>query len=304
MTQIYPNVGTAMPVDTTVHGICGKSAAVAWPAIIAGGVTAAVVTLGLTIFGSSLGLAMLSPWTDEGASAKGLAIGAIIWMIVTQWISSGLGGYLAGRLRIRWNYTHNDEVFFRDTAHGFLTWSIATLITACFLTSAASTMVGAGTQAAATLGAGAMAHQAMAAKPPAGGGKGGMEPMATDYYIDTLFRSEQTAAPANDREIRMETMRIIMTAAKDGAFTAEDKTYLSQLVARRAGVSDVEANRRVDNLVAQIDAAKVKAKDVADKARKSAASIAIFTFLSMLIGAFIASVAAALGGRERDYISA
>ena len=57
-----------------------------------------------------------------------IAVG--IWLIVTQWVAFALGGYMAGRLRVRWASLHTDEVFFRDTAHGLLTWAISTVVVA------------------------------------------------------------------------------------------------------------------------------------------------------------------------------
>jgi hypothetical protein len=71
-------------------------------------------------------------------------------------------------------------------------------------------------------------------------------------------------------------------------------------VAARAGISQSDALKRVDDVVAQLNVAESKAKQLADAARKAAAAAAICTALAMLIGAFIASIAAALGGHERD----
>src|SRR4029434_3405378 len=65
-----------------------------------------------------------------------------------QMAASGLGGYLAGRLRTKWASIHTDEVYFRDTAHGFLAWATATLVTAAFLGSAIASALGTATSAA------------------------------------------------------------------------------------------------------------------------------------------------------------
>src|ERR1700694_5585403 len=122
---------------------------VSWAAIIAGGVTAAAVSLILLILGAGLGLTTVSPWSNAGASATAIGVGAIIWLVVTQWIAAGLGGYLTGRLRTKWVNVHTHEVFFRDTAHGFLAWALSTVIFAALLTSAISSLVS-GTTTAAT----------------------------------------------------------------------------------------------------------------------------------------------------------
>ena len=96
----------------------------------------------LLAFGSGLGFAMVSPWPGHGASATGFAVNAAIWLIVSQWLSAALGGYIAGRLRTKWVGTHTHEVFFRDTAHGLVTWSVATVIVAALLAGSVTAGVG------------------------------------------------------------------------------------------------------------------------------------------------------------------
>jgi len=97
-----------------------KSAA-SWPSIIAGAFVAAASSMILLALGSGLGFASISPWPNRGATITAFVITTAIWIIVTQWLSAALGGYIAGRLRTRWIGTHTHEVFFRDTAHGLVT---------------------------------------------------------------------------------------------------------------------------------------------------------------------------------------
>jgi hypothetical protein len=214
-----------------------------------------------------------------------------------QWIASGVGGYLTGRLRSKWVSMHTDEVFFRDTAHGFLAWALATVFTAIFLASAISSVIGNGTRAVETAAAGASAGASHAETQNSGNTMSG----PTAYFVDSLFRSDHMNpnAPAND--VRGEATRILIKGIiKDSSFPDADKTYLSQLVASRTGLSRTDAVKRVDDVIAQVNAAEEKLRQGADTARKTASTVSIFTALSMLIGAFIASVAAALGGRYRD----
>jgi hypothetical protein len=86
----------------------------------------------------------------------------------------------------------------------------------------------------------------------------------------------------------------------NGEVSTSDRSYLADLVAARTGVAKDEAQRRVDQAIAAEKAAAAKAREAADKARKAAANLAIFMGLSMIVGAFIASVAASIGGQERD----
>jgi hypothetical protein len=269
-----------------------STSAVSWPSIISGAFVAASASLVLLALGSGLGLASVSPWPNSGASATTFTIMTGIWLVVVQWIASGMGGYVAGRLRTKWVGTHTHEVFFRDTAHGFLTWAVATVIGAVVLASAASSMVGEGVRAATTVAAGAAQGAASAPQSslsPVGG-----------YEIDTLFRSDRPDANSSVADARAEAARILTKGLANGDIPAADRAYLAQLVAARTGISPADAQKRVDDLIAQVKAAEAKARQAADAARKAGSAFSIFTALSMVIGAFVACAASALGGQQRD----
>ena len=279
------------------RGQCeAPTSAVAWPAIIAVAFTAAAVSLILLLLGSGFGLASISPWAHAGVSAVTFTATAAIWLIVMQWIASGVGGYLTGRLRSKWVSMHTDEVFFRDTAHGFLAWALATVFTAMFLASAISSVVGSGTRATTTMAASAATGASHNGTQDSNNTMGG----PTAYFVDSLFRSDHMNPNVSENDVRGETTRILIKGIKDSSFSDADKTYLSQLVASRTGLSQTDAAKRVDDVIAQVNAAETKLRQEADTARKTASTVSIFTALSMLIGAFIASVAAALGGKLRD----
>jgi hypothetical protein len=259
--------------------------AASWPAIIAGAFVAAAVSLVLLALGSGLGFAAISPWPGHGAGAATFAISTAVWLIVMQWISSAFGGYIAGRLRTRWVGTHTHEVFFRDTAHGLVTWAVATvLVGAIFATSLFSAISGGAHAVSGAASAGATA--AVSANP---------------YGVDKLFRaSGSSAAPQEASDPRAEAAHIAANALTSGEVSESDRAYLAQLVAARTGLSQADAQKRVDDFAAAVQDTKTKAQADADAARKVAAQAAIYTALSMLIGAFIACVSAALGGRLRD----
>jgi hypothetical protein len=277
---------------------CGK--AITWPSVFAGAVAALSVSLILLILGSGLGLSVASPW-KPGPTATTLSVAVISWLIIMQWVSSALGGYFAGRLRTKHHATlHGDEAFFRDTAHGFLSWAVATIVVAAF--------------SASTLTAG-LSGSAKVAGLAAGAGAASMAPKADEgkigpadhnmYLVDTLFRSPSSkpnTAPtaADTHETRGEATRILVTGIKNGDVSEQDRTYLTQLVAARANISQAEAAKRVDDTIATMKADEDKLKQAADSARKTASTLSVFTFLSLLIGAFIASVSGALGGKQRD----
>ena len=128
-----------------------QASAVSWGAIVAGAAGAAALSLILLMLGTGLGLSSVSPWAYSGVSATTFGVSTILWLTFTQLVASGMGGYLAGRLRTKWVAVHTDEVYFRDTAHGFLTWAIAALATAALLTSVIGSIVNSGFQAGASV---------------------------------------------------------------------------------------------------------------------------------------------------------
>ncbi|TJV93826.1 MAG: hypothetical protein E5X84_01885, partial [Mesorhizobium sp.] len=240
--------------------------------------------------------------SNESASVTTFAVSTAIWLVIVQWLSSGLGGYLTGRLRTEWVGIHTDETFFRDTAHGFMAWALATLLVVFVLGSALSAAIGTGVKAASTVASGAAMGTSAGATANAGN-DGGSD--ATSYFVDALFRPtdpSMLAAPGaeGDATAAAQASRILITSAAAGEVSAGDKTYLGQLVAARTGLSQADATARVDTVLAQVEAAKVQAQEAADTARKAGATFALAGALSLIIGAFIASAAAALGGKQRD----
>jgi len=272
------------------------SSGVSWGAVLAGAFVAAALALILLLLGTGLGFAAVSPWSNEGASAKTLGAAAIVWLVFVHLSSAAIGGYIAGRLRTKWADVHTDEVYFRDTAHGLVAWAVGVVMTAAFLASAATAVVGGVAKAGAT-GVGAMAG-AGAAVGTAQTKDSGADPNA--YFVDGLFRSDRPRED-DDALMRAEVGRIMVNGMRQDDMSAPDKTYLVQVVTTRTGLSQPEAEKRVSDVIAQAKAAEVKARQAADAARKAAAHFALWTFLALLIGAFTASFAATKGGRQRDH---
>lgn len=298
------------------------TSAVSWGAIVAGAAAAAALSLILLILGVGLGLSSVSPFAYEGISAASFGISTIIWLTVTQLLSSGLGGYLAGRLRTKWMDTHTDEIYFRDTAHGFLSWAIAALATATLLASVIGSILGGSIQAGASMASGMANSATRAASGMSNSDSSSQsENNAVAYFVDSLFRTENRpettpstdmtmpATPAaqedqiTSRDIE-EVTRIFMNLSRTEPLPQEDVQYVGQLIAKRTGLTQQEAEKRVTEVYARAQARlnemETTAKETADEARKASAYAALWIFVSLLIGAFVASLAATLGGRQRD----
>lgn len=272
-----------------------STSAVSWGAIFAGATAAVSITILLTLLGSGFGLTMVSPWASQSASATTFGVTTAIGLIVIQWISAGIGGYLTGRLRTKWTGVHTDEVYFRDTAHGFIAWALSTLFVVAVLGSAVTSTISGGVHTAATVASGATSAATSAV------GSASQDSSLT-YFVDSLLRPATTRSGSSDQSEATATQvsHILLNAAATGTLPADDRAYLDQLVAARSGLSEADAKARTDAILARIEAAKKSAQETADKARKVAATTAFMGAFSLLIGAFIACVAAALGGKQRD----
>lgn len=295
-------IGTTEHYPAALQDSSGHSG-VSWAAIFAGAATAAALSLLLIMLGAGLGFSAVSPWANEGVGAKGLGITAIVWLAITQIIASGMGGYLAGRLRVKWPNMHGDEVYFRDTAHGFLAWAVATLVTVTLIAGSVSSVIGSGVQAGASVASGAASAMSSAAASHADKSSGN----SSDYFIDTLFRDDRGTAVSEDAAHGIVTRIFVRSLGNDGQLSGEDRTYLAQIVAQRTNLSQAEAEQRVDQVYAKahqaVEDAKVKAKEAADTAAKVAAWTTLWMFISLLLGAFFASLCATFGGRQRDAVS-
>lgn len=280
---------TLMPVESAVSAVSLRS-------IIAGALAASAITLILTLIGSGLGLTMVSPWSGESASLEAIGWTTAVWLVLVQWLSAAFGGYMTGRLRTKWVGVRTDEVFFRDTAHGFLSWALSTIVVAGLLSSviasAAGTVAGATATAVGTAGVTAAAN---ASDDGAG--------FSADYFADAILRPADPATPPavqTDERVTAEVSRILINGTLRGEMPADDRAYLDRVVASRTGLSEADATARVDQTLANIEAAKTEAKEAADTAKQAATAIALAGAVSLMIGAFISAVAAAIGGRQRD----
>jgi hypothetical protein len=269
-----------------------STSAVSWPAIVAGGFTAASLSVVLFTLGAGIGLSVVSPWSDRGISSDTAALFSGIYLVCVAVISSAVGGYIAGRLRVRWLGTHTDEVYFRDSAHGFLAWAVATVISVAFLASAAITIGGGA--AATTIGGGAAAGAGPGA---AMAGNGSAMLSRLNGYSDELLRpnfASKAADAAAQPSDRQEVYRLLLKSSST-TMAPSDHDYLVQMISARTGLSQADAEKRVNDVTTDL-------KVSADKARKGAAHLALWLAASMLFGALAAALTAIEGGTLRDRI--
>jgi hypothetical protein len=293
------HVGPA-PLGSSATATAGASF-VEWGAVLAGAVLAAAISFVLLTFGTAIGLSATSPWPNSGASAKVIASIAVFWAMAQQIGAFMAGGYVAGRMRSRWHEAGH-EAEFRDGLHGGLVWAVGVVIGAALFLSTAGSVAKTGAEVAG--GAAAMA------------GASTNDPM--DAVLDTMLRPMTVAqatpsspasgpaasapgSPATPRaraastgdDTRPEMSRILASSVANRSLTAENRAYLVQLVSQRAGISQQEAERRVDQ-------AFTAAREAADKARRSAVLTGFVTAASLVLSLGAAWWAALRGGHHRD----
>jgi hypothetical protein len=292
------HVGSAPGASTSVTS-APATGFVEWGAVFAGAVLAAALSFVLLTFGTAIGLSATSPWPNSGLSARFIASVAVFWAMAQQIGSFMIGGYVAGRMRARWHGTAQDEVEFRDGLHGALVWAVGVVIGAFLFFAAAGAVARTGvdvaSRTAATAAASATspmdtvldtmlrpATTAQASQPSPQPGTAGTAP-----------RPRAAAAAGTTDDPRADISRMLTTAVASGSLTEENRTYLTQLVAQRTGLSQQEAEKRVND-------AFTAAREAADKARKATILTGFVTAASLVLSLGAAWWAAMKGGNHRD----
>jgi hypothetical protein len=253
-----------------------------WPCALAGSIISAALSFVLFTFGSGIGLSIVSPWAGAGSSMVTVAILASLFAVLVQVGAFAVGGYVAGRMRRPWKDAKAEEVDYRDGVHGALVWAVGVALGATLL---ASTVGGAATTVIEAGGS-------MAA--PRSGGLS----VDTIYTMDKLFRPNKPRADAAPVDARADTMRgeaerLVAGSMSRREMTVADRSYLSQLVANRTGLTEAEAGLRLDQAIIEV-------KATADRARKTGILAAFLAAASLLAGLVAAWSAAMIGGTHRD----
>lgn len=292
MAELAPNLSRP-----AVMSVAPSTSFVEWGAVLAGGAMAAAISFVLLTFGVAIGLSLVSPWANAGASSKVIASLAVFWTMAQQIGAAMVGGYIAGRMRTRWAETTEHEVEFRDGLHGGLVWAVGIIISAALLLSTVEVGARTGTEAA-----GRVASAAAASADP------------LSYQADALLRTGSTrvaaAAPGatqqaptgaqvastQNAEQRAEVVRILAKSVA-GGLSEPDRSYLAAIVAQRNGLPQPEAEKRVNEAYAEASRAT---REAADKARRAAILTGFVTAAGLLVALGAAWWAAQRGGHHRD----
>jgi hypothetical protein len=289
---------------------------VSWSAAIAGALTAIAVSFIVISLGSGIGMELISPYSySSSPSASTMTVIGAVWLVFAQAVGFATGGYVAGRMRRTPTPLRSDEVKFRDGANGLVVWAIGVVVTFFILVAVVGKISSATGSAASGLGSTAVGLASATSQSP-----------SVDYFSDALLRpnpqgaanggnangtanttpgaAPAAATPAGGeangaaaRQQQAQINRILLTSLSPSGLSNDDRAYLAQLVAARTGLNQDEAQRRVDAVTGRM---KQDATQAADTARKAAAYLSFWTFMSLLFGAVCATLGGILGGELRD----
>ncbi|GAB3253287.1 hypothetical protein [Chitinimonas naiadis] len=308
------NIATELTTYTTSEREAASvpaplTSAVSWAAIIAGAVVAAALSLMLLLLGMGLDLSTMSPWVRSSIGTRTIAWSTILWLMTSHMFAAACGGYITARLCCRWRGEDDDEIYFRDSAHGLLAWSLAALITAVLLTPSIESLL--------TPAGRAGSPAAVQAKPdiPADALPDTGRDMA--YEVDLLFRRNTTVTRAYPQgplkypaevpspHLSAEVTRILLNALDSHGLPEGDIRYVGQVIAPYTGLPQAVAEQRVkdsfETIQAKLNMQTVTLQEALKRDQKNTANSMLWLFIAVLMGAFVACVAAIWGGQHRDH---
>jgi hypothetical protein len=258
---------------------------VQWGPIMGGAIVATAISTIMTVFGSAIGLSMVSADFEKSSSATAMAVAGALWALWILVSATVAGGYLAGRMRRPSLDAKGEERKLRDATHGLLVWATGALLITVVATSSlfGAAKTAASGMASASSGAASLVSQ-------------NVDPLA--MALDNVMRASGQEPPtAQERD---EASRIFVSALANGKIEQGDRDYLASRLAARSGISEQDAQKRIDDAYARLSQTKETAKQTAERARKIAVLTAFLTAASLLVGAAAAAWAATLGGEHRD----
>ncbi|MFC0245851.1 hypothetical protein ACFOLL_12460 [Falsochrobactrum ovis] len=351
-------------VDPTVIEAAPDRGYVDWAAIFAGAIIATGAMVVLTTFASGLGLSSFS--VDEGGDFSTLwLIITALFGVISMVASYVLGGYIAGRMRRPTGTANLEERTVRDGLNGLVVWGIGTILSALLamgaISGSAKVVGGAAQTAVEATGAvaggaaqglgqvvgGAASGLGMAAGGMAQGAGQAAAPTIEDmlpqgfksnpmeYLADTMLRSDQQAMTVpgqenqNNADFQRQVTSVLGNLLSTGEINDADRAWLTNQIAGRTGISQNDAQNRVNLTIERVQALRTEAQQKVDEAQKRLADMqaqaekavedaknqaakaaetaritgiltAFLLAASSLVSAAAAYIGAVNGGRHRD----
>ena len=296
-----------------------------WPSIWGGTVVAVAVGSVFTAFGAALGLSIVSAEPAEG-SFNAMLIVSAVWIALSMVASYMAGGYIAGRMRRRFDNASPDEVSARDGMNGLVVWGVGVIVSVLLVQAAVSASLSAAGSVVSAAGSVAQTAASVAGDVAGGAAQGAVQAAGensnggamanpVNYIASTLLRPAQVSPAATPStaaaDYSSDVGSILNNVAMTGDISDAERSYLASAVAVQAGIPADQAATRVDeavaasqkmraDAVAAIEEAKQTAINIAEAGRISAILAAFFAAATALISAVAAHIGAVKGGVHRD----
>ncbi len=284
-----------VPAAVVAPEAIAPSHPIEWGPVILGALAATAISVVLLTFGAAFGLSFVSPYPYAGLSAKAMAVLSGTYVALVMVGAFAAGGYLAGRLRKPWAEGVEVERHFRDGAHGFAVWALGVVLAAGLSAAGVGALAKGAAQAATAVAAGGASNPAAALS---------LDPVT--YAVDRVLAPNPTpngpvaSAVTSRADLAAPMARAFAAGLRNGQLEARDRTYLAQLVQQQTGLSQADAERRVDDAFADLKAAEARTRAAAEAARKAALIAAFAVAATLAVGCAAACAGAALGARHRD----
>lgn len=270
MQQTIRNRNYDTPQETAIVSDFGYSY-VKWSSVFGGWLLAAATAMILYTVGAAIGISAIN-FTDLDALSKKTVFLSAFWMLVTWTVSLYLGSYFASSIS-------NDGTKRSGVLHGIGVWALSTILTA--LVGAA----GIGTTAAVGISAAGIAAEASDGQNVSKG----FQVQIKDAINGFAGEADSNAAKAV-QDLDAKTIGIISADVLRG-----DQNAAIDSLAYHTSLTREEAVEVVTGMDAQIQEAKIKAKQAADKAAAfSTAALAAGVVISLL--ALLAAISGGSAG--------
>lgn len=292
----------ATPAGPAVEGAPSLPPRISWGAVLAGAVIALAVSITLNLLGGAIGATMIDAVQRDTPDASSFGIAGGLWMLASHLIALGIGAYAAARLSGTADGTDG-------TLHGLAVWGTTVLFSALLLGSVVSGAVSTATTSIGSL-LGGTANGIGQVAATAGGEAADRTSTATlrDAAQSLAERAQAalTASGADPAQMssdqrRAEIGQLAARRVTEGPLPQPEQARLAALVGAEAGISEPEAQARIQQVEQQtrqsLQQAEDRARQAADAAASAAASAAYWAFGALILGAIVAVLGARAGTR-------
>jgi hypothetical protein len=269
---------------------------ISWGAVLGGGLMVVAVQLLLSMLGLGIGLTTIDPAQGPAGSPETstMSMGAVIWWAVSYLVALVIGGYVAARLAGVFN--KGDGML-----HGLLTWALALVVSFWLLTSAIGGVIGGAFNVVGNAVSGV--SRTVADAVPQVADASGITPEQIQERAQSLLRpADQSGQSPEDAQ--RELVSLVPQIVRGGQGADQARQRAVEIVSQQSGISQQEAEARIQQLQQQASEAAARAEETARQAADTAASAvssaSIWGFGALLLGAIAAAIGGSIGTRTRD----